>query len=288
MSLKKGGLGKGLDALFADNSSEDGKEVSTLRISDIEPNREQPRKDFDEEALLQLAESVREHGVLQPILVRPISESRYQIVAGERRWRASRMAGLTEIPAVVREMTEDEMMQLAMIENLQREDLNAIEEAMGYKLLMERYEMTQEEVAKKVGRSRPAVANSLRLLNLPKKTAEFVRNGELSAGHARALLGAEDGELIDSLAEKIIKTGMSVRAAEKEINSRKNKGEKIAEQSIRLSENKRFCAEIEASLTEQLSRKVKVTDTSLTIEFFSPDDLCDLAKKLCGEIKGDK
>ena len=185
MAMKKGGLGKGLDALFADNANENGKDVSTLRISDIEPNRDQPRKDFDEEAMLQLADSIREHGVLQPILVRPIDTDRFQIVAGERRWRASRMAGLTEIPAVVREMTEDEMMQLAMIENLQREDLNAIEEALGYKLLLDRYDMTQDEVAKRVGKSRPAVANSLRLLNLPEKTAKLVSRPCESASRRR-------------------------------------------------------------------------------------------------------
>lgn len=283
MAMKKGGLGKGLDALFADNANENGKDVSALRISDIEPNREQPRKDFDEEAMLQLAESIREHGVLQPILVRPIDTDRYQIVAGERRWRASRMAGLTEIPAVVREMTEDEMMQLAMIENLQREDLNAIEEALGYKTLIDRYDMTQDEVSKRVGKSRPAVANALRLLNLPEKTAKLVRNGDLSAGHARALLAAEDEEFINELAEKIVKTGMSVREVEKALKPKKE-GTKPAT-AIQLEKDVLFCKEVEAALTTELGRRVSVKPTdnggTITIEFFSQQDLGDIAKKLC-------
>lgn len=284
MATKKGGLGKGLDALFMDNSSDDGKEVSVLRISDIEPNREQPRKDFDEEAMLNLAESIRTHGVLQPILVRPVDEDRYQIVAGERRWRASRMAGLTEIPAVIREMTEDEMMQLAMIENLQREDLNAIEEALGYKLLMERYEMTQDEVSKRVGRSRPAVANALRLLNLPEKTAKLVRNGDLSAGHARALLASDDEKFINELAEKIVKTGMSVREVEKALKPKKE-GTKPATAKFKFEKGELFCKEIETALTTELGRRVTVTANgeggTLTIEFFSQQDLGDIAKKLC-------
>ncbi|HAB01342.1 MAG TPA: stage 0 sporulation protein J [Ruminococcaceae bacterium] len=283
MAMKKSGLGRGLDSLFADNSSEDGKEVSSLRISDIEPNKDQPRKDFDAEALAALADSVREHGVLQPILVRPISESRYQIVAGERRWRASKMAGLTEIPAVIREMTEEETMQLAMIENLQREDLNAIEEALGYELLMTRYHMTQDEVSKRVGKSRSAVANALRLLKLPKKTSELVRSGALSAGHARALLQSDDEALIDEVAEKIVRTGMSVRDAERAMKPRSPKrGE---EQELSMDAEVRFCREMEAALGEELARRVKIdtkngNNGTLQIEFFSQQDLSDLAQKL--------
>ena len=283
MAMKKSGLGRGLDSLFADNSSEDGKEVSTLRISDIEPNKDQPRKDFDAESLAVLADSIREHGVLQPILVRPISESRYQIVAGERRWRASKMAGLTEIPAVIREMTEEETMQLAMIENLQREDLNAIEEALGYELLMTRYHMTQDEVSKRVGKSRSAVANALRLLKLPKKTSELVRSGALSAGHARALLQSDDEALIDEVAEKIVRTGMSVRDAERAMKPRSPKrGE---EQELSMDAEVRFCREMEAALGEELARRVKIdtkngNNGTLQIEFFSQQDLSDLAQKL--------
>lgn len=283
MAMKKSGLGRGLDSLFADNSSEDGKEVSTLRISDIEPNKDQPRKDFDAEALAVLADSIREHGVLQPILVRPISESRYQIVAGERRWRASKMAGLTEIPAVIREMTEEETMQLAMIENLQREDLNAIEEALGYELLMTRYHMTQDEVSKRVGKSRSAVANALRLLKLPKKTSELVRSGALSAGHARALLQSDDEALINEVAEKIVRTGMSVRDAERAMKPRSPKrGE---EKELSMDAEVRFCREMEAALGEELARRVKIdtkngNNGTLQIEFFSQQDLSDLAQKL--------
>ena len=157
---KKGGLGKGLDALFMDNETVDSGGVVTLRLSQIEPNRDQPRKIFSEEALNELADSIREHGVLQPLLVRPLPGGSYQLVAGERRWRASRMAGLQEVPVVIREMDEEQAMEIALIENLQREDLNAIEEATGYKQLMERYGMTQEQVAKRVGKSRPAIANA--------------------------------------------------------------------------------------------------------------------------------
>ena len=163
---KKGGLGKGLDALFMDNETADSG-IVTLRLSEIEPNKDQPRKVFSEESLNELADSIKEHGVLQPLLVRPLSTGGYQLVAGERRWRAIRMEGLREVPVVIRDMDEEQAMEIALIENLQREDLNAIEEASGYKMLMERYGMTQEQVAKRVGKSRPAVANALRLLNLP-------------------------------------------------------------------------------------------------------------------------
>ena len=189
--LKKGGLGKGLDALFVENDTGDTSSV-TLRISEIEPNREQPRKYFDEEALTELADSIRQHGVIQPLLVRPMENGTYQLVAGERRWRASRMAGLTEVPVVIKDLSEIEAMELALIENLQRQDLNPIEEAVGFQQLMERYSMTQEQVASRVGKSRPAVANALRLLNLPEQVVAMVQSGEVSPGHARALLKLEE------------------------------------------------------------------------------------------------
>ena len=208
---KKGGLGKGLDALFMDNETVDSGGVVTLRLSQIEPNRDQPRKIFSEEALNELADSIREHGVLQPLLVRPLPGGSYQLVAGERRWRASRMAGLQEVPVVIREMDEEQAMEIALIENLQREDLNAIEEATGYKQLMERYGMTQEQVAKRVGKSRPAIANALRLLNLPQKVMDMVGEGEVSPGHARALLAFDDQDRIVEIAQKV-KTG-NIRCA---------------------------------------------------------------------------
>ena len=211
---RRSGLGKGLDALFMDNDTNDTG-VVTLRLSQIEPNREQPRKVFNEEALNELADSIREHGVLQPLLVRPLPGGVYQLVAGERRWRASRMAGLQEVPVVIREMDEEQAMEIALIENLQREDLNAIEEASGYKLLMERYNMTQEQVAKRVGKSRPAIANALRLLNLPEPVLEMVEEGEVSPGHARALLSFDDPQRMMDVAQKVRTGKYSVRDIER-------------------------------------------------------------------------
>lgn len=191
MAGKLGGLGKGLDAIFIENDTNDSNNNVFLKISDIEPNRDQPRKDFNEEALRELADSIATHGVLQPLLVRPLAGGGYQLVAGERRWRASRMAGLSEVPVVIREMTDSEMTQIALIENLQREDLNSVEEALGYKSLMDAYNLTQDEVAKAVGKSRPAVANVMRLLNLPEEIQNMLKEGKISAGHARALLGID-------------------------------------------------------------------------------------------------
>ena len=180
MAVKKGGLGKGLSAIFLENENESlGSTV--LPVSEIEPNRSQPRRDFDEESLRELADSIAAHGVLQPLLVRPLAEGGYQLVAGERRWRASRMAGLFEVPVIIREMTDSEMMQIAMIENLQRENLNPVEEAMGYRMLIDEYHLTQEEISKSVGKSRPVIANALRILSLPKEILDMVKTqGKLS------------------------------------------------------------------------------------------------------------
>ena len=199
MAGKRSGLGRGLDALFVDNATQDSERM-TLRISEVEPNRDQPRRAFDETALNELADSIREHGVMQPILVRPLTAGGYQIVAGERRWRAAKLAGLTEIPAVVKELTELAAMELALVENLQREDLNAVEEALGYRKLMDSFSLTQEQVAAKVGKSRPAVANALRLLQLPEKVLQLLRDGKLSAGHARALAALSDPAVLLPLA----------------------------------------------------------------------------------------
>ena len=174
MAKKIGGLGKGLSAIFSENDTEDMNEIVSLKISQIEPNRNQPRRSFDEEALQELADSISEHGVLQPILVRPQIYGGYQIVAGERRYRASRIAGLTEIPAIIRELSDSETMQIALIENLQRKDLNALEEAKGYKTLIDEYGFSQEDVARTVGKSRPAVANTLRLLGLPEELTPYL------------------------------------------------------------------------------------------------------------------
>ncbi|MBR2079714.1 MAG: ParB/RepB/Spo0J family partition protein, partial [Clostridia bacterium] len=208
---KKNGLGKGLDALFIDNSTEDVKSAVKLGINEIEPNRDQPRKHFDEEALSELADSIALHGVIQPLLVRPISDGGYQLIAGERRWRASRLAGLTEVPVVIREMTDSEAMELALIENLQREDLNPIEEAEGYKLLMDTYSLTQSEAAERVGKSRPAVANAMRLLSLPKEVLDLIKEGRISSGHGRTLLGLNDKSMMLKLCKEIEEKQISVR-----------------------------------------------------------------------------
>ena len=211
---KKGGLGKGLDALFMDNETVDSGGVVTLRLSQIEPNRDQPRKIFSEEALNELADSIREHGVLQPLLVRPLPGGSYQLVAGERRWRASRMAGLQEVPVVIREMDEEQAMEIALIENLQRQDLNPIEEAAAIRSLMQECGYTQEQAARKLGKSRPAIANALRLLNLPKAVTDLVVTGDLSAGHARVLAGLDSEARQLELAHQCVLHGYSVRRLE--------------------------------------------------------------------------
>ncbi|MBW7572902.1 ParB/RepB/Spo0J family partition protein [Caproiciproducens faecalis] len=278
MAAKKGGLGKGLDAIFAENDTEDRNAAVALKISEIEPNRAQPRKDFNDEALAELADSISQHGVLQPLLVRPIFGGGYQIVAGERRWRAARMAGVTEIPAVIREMSDGEVMELALIENLQREDLNPLEEAQGYQSLMDTYGMTQEEVSKTVGKSRPTVANALRLLNLPQQVLELVQSGLLSAGHARTLLSFPNPAEMLKAAKMAVEQGISVRELEK--MSKKANGQPVSRQP---KEKKRipYFSEVELALNEHLGRKVQVSGTKkrgvLQIEFYGEQDLSDLA-----------
>lgn len=279
MAAKKGGLGRGLDALFADNAVEEQGKVVTLRISEIEPNRDQPRKTFDEAALADLAESIAQHGVLQPLLVRPLARGGYQLVAGERRWRASRMAGLTEVPVVVREMSDQEAAELALIENLQRQDLNPMEEALGYRTLMDQYGMTQEDAARAVGKSRPAVANALRLLNLPTEIADLVSSGQLSAGHARAILSFDTLSAQTEAAQAAIKQDLSVRALEKMAKSSRSSR---PERTVRRRDS--LFDEVELILAEQLGRKVRVVDKGengvLQLEFYSKDDLKALANTL--------
>ena len=282
---KKGGLGKGLDALFMDNETVDSGGVVTLRLSQIEPNRDQPRKIFSEEALNELADSIREHGVLQPLLVRPLPGGSYQLVAGERRWRASRMAGLQEVPVVIREMDEEQAMEIALIENLQREDLNAIEEATGYKQLMERYGMTQEQVAKRVGKSRPAIANALRLLNLPQKVMDMVGEGAVSPGHARALLAFDDQDRIVEIAQKV-KTGKySVRDIERMAKNQDEKKEKAAKapEEPAWGGKSAFLTEMEIAMSMEMGRKVRIIPNgeggTLQIQFWDEEDLKSLAEK---------
>ena len=281
MAGKKGGLGKGLDLIFMENETDDVGGAVTLRIGEIEPNHDQPRHDFDEEALGELADSIAQHGVLQPLLVRPLPEGGYQLVAGERRWRASRMAGLTEVPVIIREVPDSEMMTISMIENLQRENLNPVEEAMGYRVLSEQYGLTQEEISRSVGKSRPVVANAMRLLKLPQSVLEMVSEGEISSGHARALLGFENEELMLKTAEAIKANDLTVRDVEKAAK----KTNEVKEQAPPpLHSRATFFDEVELALNEHLSRKVKVKSAkdgaggTLEIEFYSEDDLGELAK----------
>ncbi|MDD6704556.1 MAG: ParB/RepB/Spo0J family partition protein [Oscillospiraceae bacterium] len=281
MAKKLGGLGRGLDSLFADNSVDElNPSVNKLRIMEIEPNRDQPRKDFDEKSLSELAESIEQHGVLQPLVVRPLTNGGYQLVAGERRWRAARIAGLTEVPVVIKELTDEEVIEIAMIENLQREDLNPLEEALGYRYMMDELNITQEQAAEKVGKSRPAVANAIRLLRLPDEVQEMVKNNLISPGHARALLGFENQELIIQTAKRIVKEDLSVREVETLVKN-SQKTPKVPKQQKR----DKFFSEVELALVENLGRKVKIKESKkdagvLEIEFFDKDDLESLAMKL--------
>lgn len=280
MAQKKGGLGKGLELLFAENALEDAGKAVTLPIGEIEPNREQPRKAFDDAALAELSASIAQHGVLQPLLVRPMSGGGYQIVAGERRYRASRMAGLTELPAVIRELSDKEAAQLALIENLQREDLNPMEEALGYQKLMESYGLTQEETAHIVNKSRPAVANALRLLNLPEEVTAMVADGTLSAGHARAILSFAP-ELQVETAKNAVRSGASVRELERQARAAQREKKTPRATAFRRDS---FYDEVELALSEALSRKVRVTvgekSGTLSLEFYDREDLQELANRL--------
>ena len=283
MAKKIGGLGKGLSAIFSENDTEDKNEVVSLKISQIEPNRNQPRRSFDEDALQELAQSISEHGVLQPILVRPMIYGGYQIVAGERRYRASRIAGLTEMPAIIRELSDSETMQLALIENLQRSDLTPLEEAKGYQTLIDEYGFSQEDVARTVGKSRSAVANTLRLIGLPDEVKDLLEEGKLSAGHARALLIVDDDKAAVDTAKKIVKDGLSVRETEKlvkKLDSAKPQKKKSSERKVTAY------TEVELALTMALGTKVTVTENknkkggTLNIEFYDPEELFALTGKL--------
>lgn len=281
--MAKKGLGSGLDTLFMDNTN-DIQVKKTLRTSEIEPNRDQPRKFFSDEAIAALADSIREYGVLQPILVRPLGTGMYQIVAGERRWRAARMLGLDEVPVNIKELSDLEAMQIAIVENLQRENLNPLEEASGYSELIEKFGMTQEKVAKLVGRSRSAIANAVRLLTLPESVQKMVESGDLSAGHARALLSFDDEELLISTAQKAAGGGLTVRQVEK---IAQKSTEETPEKSASDTKIDNYFKEMEISLNETLGRKVKVdygkNKGALILEFYDKDDLAELASKLAKE-----
>lgn len=276
MAKKASGLGKGLGALMLENNVDDMVSTSTLNINEIIPNKEQPRKTFDQTALEELADSIRQHGVLQPLLVRPLPNGAYQLVAGERRWRASRLAELKEVPVIIKELTDTEAMEIAIIENLQREDLNPIEEAEGLQTLIDKCGFTQEEVATSVGKSRPAITNALRLLKLPEDVREMTKKGEISAGHARALLSFDSQALIQEVAAKIVSDKLTVRDVEKLAKRPKTTETKKAPRR-----RDSIYDEVELSLTEALGRKVKVyngrSKGTLEIEFYSADDLKNIA-----------
>ena len=278
MAVKKGGLGRGLDALFNENAT-DEKGVVTLRLSEIEPNRNQPRTNFDEDALMELADSIEKHGLIQPIVVRPTSNGVYQIVAGERRWRACRMVGLQEVPVVIKELDDQKYFEIALIENLQREDLNAVEEAQGYKTLIDVYRLTQEQVAESVGKSRSAVTNALRLLNLNADALEALKNGQITAGHARAILAAEDDEMAAAMLKAAL-AGASVRELEAMTKVKAN-GNKKASPTAKSN----FYSEVEISLKNELGRKVEIKSKgkgkgTITLEFYSDEELAEFARKL--------
>jgi len=282
---KKTGLGMGLDALFEDNGNE-SHGSQTVRLSEIEPNKNQPRQSFDEASITSLAESIREHGLIQPILVRPIETGGYQIVAGERRWRACRMLGMSEVPVLIRELSDFETAQLALIENVQRENLNPIEEATAYRTLMENFRMTQETLSKAVGKSRSVIANAVRLLNLPEIVQEMLKNGDISVGQAKALASIVDEKLLVELAEKASKGQVTVRGIEKissDIDKKEEEAEKSEDKQI-----KNYFTEMQLSLNERLGRKVKISGKntgkgSITIDFYDRDDLIELAQRLTGE-----
>ncbi len=276
--MKKGGLGKGIDAIFNENTTDNDKLI-TVKLTDIEPNRDQPRKSFDEAAINELADSIKEHGLLQPIIVKAQLGGTYRIIAGERRWRACRQAGLESVPVIVKEFSEQQVMEVALIENLQRQDLNAVEEALGYKTLMDTYGMTQEQVAGRVGKSRPAVANALRLLLLEKDQLDALKDGKITAGHARALLSAPDAQTKSEMFAAAL-GGASVRELEKMTKQKKS------QTKAKKTDGKRsFYTEVEIALTEALHRKVKVSATgndsgNISIEFYGDEELSDIAEKL--------
>ena len=310
---KKGGLGKGLDALFSEaqfdaaGAQEKAGNIVTLRLSDIEPDKNQPRKTFEPEALSSLADSISTHGILQPIVVRKpegaaddgdavsrILGNKYRIVAGERRWRAAKMAGLTEVPVIIKEMTDHEAAAIMLVENLQREDLNSVEQARGLKRLLEEFELTQEETAQIVGISRPALTNSLRLLALPEKTLSLLEKGEISAGHARALLSIGNAVEIDNAAQTVVSKCLSVRETERlakliyaQLNSPKAKKKELPVDKSAAA----YIGKLEENMSSKLGRKAKIVVNKkgekggkLELEYYDNTDLEKLIGALCGDI----
>ena len=305
MAARKTGLGSGLGSLFADNSldiSVSNTDISVLPVSHIEPKKSQPRKDFRKESLAELADSIAKHGIIQPIVVRSLPNGYYQIIAGERRWRAAKMAGIDKVPVVIKNVDELAAAEMTMIENLQREDLNPIEEAMGYKHLAEHFNLTQEEISRQVAKSRAVVANALRLLSLPDEILKYIEEGDISSGHARALLSLEDYGQQVKLAEKIISGGMSVRETEKAVRALKEKdpvNNNITDPlKINEAENKEnkieqtYLKSLQDKITGIFGKKViinKISDKNgaqsgkIEIEYKTGEELESIIKILCGE-----
>ncbi|MDI3476501.1 MAG: ParB family transcriptional regulator, chromosome partitioning protein [Thermoanaerobacterium sp.] len=269
----KRGLGRGLQALIPDIDEENTKGVENIKISDIEPNQFQPRKHFDDESLKELSDSIKEHGIIQPIIVRKINFG-YQIVAGERRWRAAKLAGLKEIPAIVKDFDDQKVMEIALIENLQREDLNPIDEAKAYKSLMEQFNLTQEEISKRVGKSRSAIANSIRLLNLDENVQNMLMEGKITTGHAKVILALQDADKQNIIANKIVDKNLNVRETEnliKEVASPKRKKRQV---------NDIYIKEIEDNFCRFFGTKVKIipgkNKGKIMIEYYGEEDLSRL------------
>lgn len=288
--MAKKGLGRGLDALLAENTTENAEGITVLRLADIEPNLKQVRKTFDAESIAELAESIKEHGLIQPIVVRKGKNGFYQIIAGERRWRACKMAGLAEVPVIIRDFDDKSSSLVALVENLQREDLNPVEEAFGYQNLMETYGFTQEEVARKVGKSRPAIANALRILSLPDAILALVKKGELSAGHARTILplaGVINENQLTELAERIINEGLSVRETENLVKAtleNKNAKKNACTFSPVKSE---YYKRLESDASSRLGRRITIHESKegkgyVRLAYSSPEDLENLVISLCG------
>lgn len=285
---KQGGLGRGLGSIFYDDADvESNADVHKLRISELQPRAGQPRKNFDGEALSQLADSIATHGLIQPIIVRRGMGDLYEIIAGERRWRASKMAGLTEVPVVVIEADDQKTDELSLIENIQRENLNAVEESLAYKALLEEYNLTQETVASRVGKSRSTITNSLRLLDLPETVLKMVSEDQISAGHARALLGLKYRSDIEVGAATVVDKGYSVRATEELVRRMNARAEKAADAVAKTETTVNYTAELEKKVRGLLGRKVKIVEGArvkrLELEYSDNDDLQKLLYLLCGE-----
>lgn len=295
---KKSGLGRGLDAIFLDNTADinfnstisNTENISFLRVTELEPRPDQPRKSFDNESLAQLADSIATHGLIQPIIVRESDTGFYRIIAGERRWRAAKMAGLIEIPVIIMDINDKKASEIALIENIQRENLNPIEEALAYRTLMDDYNLTQEDVSKAIGRSRSAVANSLRLLDLPDDVIELIVSNRLTAGHARTLLALNNVDDIINAADLIIQKDLSVRETEEFVRSMNRPADieiNCVDESPAEKNNTTYKIELEKRMSEHLGRKIKISNkgkrSRIEIEYIDNDDLESIIKILCGE-----